>query len=200
MQAKNDRGPPNTENRTAVLTAMIGLVAWGLLVGSSFFPWFRWIVQVQHGFRKESTCIWGPPACAPGLPYISVVRVTSGLPKVNLVVVVDLFYLVLLVLGAKLWSRLVWRSRGRLNRQGLAVVAGAAILAVGVGLITALKLAGQIAQQSAMSVASRPARTVGALLVGVHIEGPLVLVGGIVAAIAAMLVARSGEDDGAICD
>jgi hypothetical protein len=51
-------------------------------------------------------------------------------------------------------------------------------------------LAGQIAQLSEMYTATRSGRIVWAGLIGIHIEGPLMLMGGIVAEGTAVFVER----------
>jgi hypothetical protein len=51
-------------------------------------------------------------------------------------VVVNLVYLVLFLLGIGLWLRSVLRLRGKINWQGLAVVVGAACLVAGVAVVS----------------------------------------------------------------
>jgi hypothetical protein len=178
------------KNRTMMPMAVVGLVAWCVIIGSSFLPWSLWVVEERYGIQIRSTSIWGPPAYDLGLPNIFVKGSAGSLRELNLLVVVNLLYLVLLLFGIGLWLRFVWRSRRKVNWQGLAIVAGVVCFAVGIGLVFVLGLAGQIAQLTGMYAATRSRRIVWAGLIGIHIEGPLMLIGGIVAGGAVVFVER----------
>jgi len=178
------------KDRAVMLMPVAGFISWCVILISSHLPWFLWFLRERSAIRTESTSIWGLPHYVLGLPYIPVDSPTSSLQVSNLMVVVNLFYLVLFFFGMWFWLRSAWRLREKINRQGLTVVVGAACLAGGIGLVIALKLVNNIAQQIMMHTAISSGSISPAELVAIHIEGPLMLVVGIVAQVVVVFIDR----------
>ena len=159
-----------------MMRAVAGLVALGMIVASSFMPWFQWSFQEVTEVWTKGTSIWGPPAYIPGSPYASVDVPASDLKVVDGAVGV---YLTLFLLGLVLWISLLWKLGRETERRGVIVAVGIGSVVIGIGLVVALGLAEVIAQRVGLYAAIRSSRIVVAELVGIRAEGPLMITVGI---------------------
>lgn len=161
-------------NKRTRMSVIIGLLGFGLLVGSGFAPWIQWLWQTDATSWFDSTSVWGPPAYISAVPEATyaIVEIEAG-SQAPLDWLIGA-YLFLFLLGTGLWGRLL-----RIGKR-IVLTGGIISIVLGVGAVSLVGLAPVIAQRVGLYAAIATDNVITVEFVSMQPAGLMLMLTGII--------------------
>jgi|GEM_PF-2959838 len=166
-------------NKRTRMSVIIGLLGFGLLVGSAFAPWIQWLWQTDATSWFDSTSVWGPPAYISVVPEATYAIVEIETGSQALLDGLIGAYLFFFLLGTGLWGGLLWAGKSAAGKR-MVSTGGVISIVPGVGVVLLLGLAPVIAQRVGLYAAIATDNVVTVEFVSVQPAGPLLMLAGII--------------------